>query len=74
MSLLVLLVFSRCVPILAQTCDHKLKTTQQSCTRGKQGLRIVWLMIQLTLSVLLGRQRLVGVSQIKGSQLTLGST
>lgn len=42
MPLLVQLVFVCCV---ALTCDHKLKTTQQRRTRGKQGLRIVWLMI-----------------------------
>lgn len=40
---------------------HKLKTTQQSRTRGKQGLRIVWQMIHFN------SLRTIGKPEISGS-------
>lgn len=41
-------------------CDHKLKTTQQSCARGKQGLRIVPLMIHFNSLSATGKAEISG--------------
>lgn len=46
-------------------CENKLKTTQQSCTRGKLGLRIVSLMIHVNC---LGAAALVEISQCPRSK------